>query len=142
MKFMHALVCIGIVLLPACSQQSFEEKVVTGGGKKMTNGDLVALFAKPVVYDYQFVNVPAQRGTVSTEPGGSVTLKWVYFVTDNSNKGSDSGTWRIDKDSFCIKWKESNKGQESCSTWYRTKDLGYTTVRMTGEPGAYIEFKP
>ena len=145
MRLIHVLVCVGLVLLPAVALgETYEEKVVAQGGKKMTNPDLTSLFSKSLVWNFQVVQLAFWNGTVTYKPGGSAVAAWnSQDASGMPTKGEDTGTLRIDGDRVCGKWKGIAKGEERCAYWYRMSDARVVTVNATtGAPGTYIDFKP
>lgn len=43
-------------------------------------------------------------------------------ATFESAKEKDTGTWRLDGDSFCVTWKKLNNAKEQCFTLKRLDD--------------------
>ena len=43
-------------------------------------------------------------------------------VNAGGGKHSISGTWKIEDGKFCRIWKDVNKGQQVCETWYLTAE--------------------
>lgn len=99
-------------------------------GTLMTNSDLATLFSQPG--QAEFAN---SRGisVVSYAPDGTQTLKKGSF--------SDVGTYRIDGNQLCSKWKKIRNGAEECSTLYRTGAKEYRVASQTGGKGGVLTFQ-
>lgn len=69
----------------------------------------------------------ASTGVLSTSifrPDGSASVDW--------GSGNDTGSWHMEGDRFCAKWKVVRGGEEVCFAIYRKGDREYAMFRPDG----------
>lgn len=120
-SFFFAALTITCVLPLGCAtnEASLREKGATPLGAAEVKGLMVT--GKPIKgraadsgYEY----------AATFNPDGSASVSW-----DN---GSDTGSWRMEGDRFCGKWKVIRNGQEVCSSVYRIGPNEYQMFRPDG----------
>lgn len=75
--------------------------------------------------------------------------KWEILRDGNGNQSivvagsgyQDSGTYRIDGNQLCSKWKEIRDGAENCVTFYLLPDGSYEAANASGAKTATFVIK-
>lgn len=105
-------------------------------GTALTNADLVALYEKGIATTGTGKSLGSGKTFEITRDGsGNQTGK----LTDGD--WSDTGTYRVDGDMVCSKWKNTRNGAERCSKFYLQKDGTYTAHDSSGKKTAEFSIK-
>lgn len=96
-------------------------------GTALTNADLVALYMNGSAT----VNTGTSLGSgnrfeISRDGNGSQSGRGIGV------DWSDTGSYRIDGNTICSRWKTLRGGREQCSTFYRKADGSYASYDESG----------
>lgn len=93
----------------ATSEQALQRK----GLKALTGSQLSALFSRDRAVTWMNART---MGEGSYSADGSASMNW--------KSGSDTGSWRIEGDTFCTTWT-TVRTREACFTVYETDDMTF-----------------
>lgn len=113
-----ALLAITFLILTGfarAEQETSQKALQANGVAPLTQSELETLMSRSRTA--RFAGKNNVTGTVTYAQEGTAKVGW--------NGGSDVGSWRINGDKFCTKYKKIRNGFETCFTFYKTGENEY-----------------
>lgn len=97
---------------------------------RVKNAEFVEIFSSPREATFK-----GKRGTThfTYSPDGVQTMRKGNY--------SDTGTYWIEGDITCGKWKKIRGGKKACTKWYKVGEKSYLLVYTSGEEAGTLTFK-
>ncbi len=143
-----AVACALLGLLAACATQSYEQKIIAEGGKRMTEAELRQMLSQKITLEFlsepgasswfHGTTVFSPNGTLVQEVRAASTEELKQYGESNINAVNTTGDWTIEGDLLCIKYQNREK---SCNKRYKVSDKIYYGLSPDGRQAFKSEVK-
>jgi hypothetical protein len=128
-KTVRFLIVVGILTV-LCGCVTHELQIKMSGARMLNQGELEHLFYVERKVEF---SSPDGSAAVTYHPDGRQEIEW--------NNGKDTGSFRIDNETFCSTWTNLRKGAESCSKIYRINETEYEFISSDGTYAATMHLR-